>query len=171
MMRRPFRRHGQNDLYDVVRLHLRRLCRRVLNDRCRDGVEPPRPYLLVLALERYVQQQLWHLVYHHDYGEQRAPQRLRRTYLDGSRSGQGAIRSVAVSCARYALTTWSPDYITEMQRLGKLGGQISKRVPSWTEADLDRLATLEGLTVAQQAAQMGFSMSTVDRMRRALRQR
>lgn len=170
-MRRPFRRRGQNDLFDVVRLHLRRLCRRVLNDRSRDGLEPPNAYLLFLALERYVEQQLWPLVYHHDYGEQRAPQRLRSTHLDESRSGHGAIYSVALSTARYALSTWTPDYIHEMQRIGSVGGKISKRVPSWTDADLDALLALEGMTVAQQAVALNVSMSTIDRMRRALRQR
>lgn len=170
-MRRPFRRRGQNDLFDVVRLHLRRLCRRVLNDRFRDGLEPPAHDLLVQALERYTEQQLWPLVYHHDYGEQREPQRIRRTYLDESRSGKGAIESVAISSARYALTTWSPDYITEMQRLGKIGGKISKRKPAWTDDDLDALAKLEGQTVTQQAPQLGVSPSSIDRMRRALRAR
>ena len=170
-MRRPFRRRGQNDLFDVVRLHLRRLCRRVLNDRCRDGLEPPAHDLLVQALERYLEQQLWHLVYHHEYGEQREPQRLRRTYLDQSRSGLSAIESVARSSARYALSTWSPDYITEMQRLGRIGGRISKRKPAWTDDDLDALANLEGQTVTQQSAQLGVSPSSIDRMRRALRQR
>lgn len=123
------------------------------------------------ALERYLEQQCWHLVYHHEYGEQREPQRLRRTYLDQSRSGKGAIESVALSSARYALTTWSPDYITEMQRLGSVGGKISKRAPEWDDADLDALEALKGLTVAQQAVQLGVSHSTVDRMRRALRER
>lgn len=170
-MRRPSRRRGQSDLFDVVRLHLRRLCRRVLNDRGRDKAVLPDHDLLVLALERYLQQQCWHLVYHHDYGEQREPQRLRRTYLDESRSGLTAIESVARSSARYALDTWSPDYIHEMQRLGSVGGKISKRTPSWTDADLDALAALEGQTVAQQSAALNVSMSTIDRMRRALRKR
>lgn len=170
-MRRPSRRRGQNNLFDVVRLHLRRLCRRVLNDRCRDGLEPPQPYLLVLALERYVEQQLWHLVYHHDYGEQRAPQRLRSTYLDESRDGHGAIYSVALSTARYALSTWTPDYTHEMQRLGKIGGKISKRAPMWTDGDLVTLAALDGMTVSQQAVALDVSPSTIDRMRKALRSR
>ncbi|MFG6502515.1 helix-turn-helix domain-containing protein [Microbacterium sp. P05] len=170
-MRRPSRRRGQNDLFDVVRLHLRRLCRRVLNDRCRDGLEPPEHDLLVLALEGYLREQCWHLVYHHDYGEQRAPQRLRRTYLDESRSGLTAIESVARSSARYALDTWTPDYTREMQRIGSVGGKISKRKPTWTDIDLDLLALLDGLTVPEQAKHMGVSHSTIDRMRRALRAR
>lgn len=170
-MRRPSRRRGQSDLFDVVRLHLRRLCRRVLNDRCRDGLEPPQPYLLFLALERYLEQQCWHLVYHHDYGEQRAPQRLRSTYLDESRTGHGAIYSVALSAARYALSTWTPDYTHEMQRLGSIGGKIGKRKPMWTDDDLDTLASLAGQTKAQQAKHLGVSTSSIDRMRRALRDR
>jgi hypothetical protein len=125
----------------------------------------------VQALERYLEQQLWHLVYLQDYGEQRDPQRLRRTYLDESRSGMTAIESVARSCARYALNNWSPDYIIEMQRLGKIGGKIGKRKPSWTDDDLDALAALDGLTVPQQAKRMGVSMSGIDRMRRALKDR
>lgn len=123
------------------------------------------------ALERYLEQQLWHLVYLQDYGEQRDPQRVRRTYLDESRSGMTAIESVARSCARYALNNWSPDYIMEMQRLGKIGGKIGKRKPSWTADDLDALAALDGLTVPQQAKRMGVSMSSIDRMRRALKDR
>jgi hypothetical protein len=170
-MRRPFRRRGQRDLFDVVRLHLRRLCRRVLNDRCREGLEPPEPGLLVLALEGYLREQCWHLVYFQDYGEQRAPQRLRRTYMDETRSGLTAIESVARSCARYALSKWSPDYIREMQRIGSIGGRNGKRPPSWTADDLDGLVALEGLTVKQQAKLLGRSPSTIDRMRRALRER
>ncbi|KAA9131159.1 hypothetical protein [Microbacterium caowuchunii] len=166
-MRRPFRRRGQRELFDVVRLHLRRLCRRVLNDRCCNGLEPPDHDLLVLALERYLEQQCWHLVYFHDYGEQREPERVRRTYLDGER----AIECVALSCARYALDGWSPDYIREMQRIGGVGGKISKRPPKWTEADLDALAALARSTVRQQAVHLGFSESTIDRMRRARRER
>ncbi|MGS0560103.1 helix-turn-helix domain-containing protein [Microbacterium aurugineum] len=41
----------------------------------------------------------------------------------------------------------------------------------WTPADLDALAALKGMTVAQQAARLGVSPSTIDRMRRALRER
>ncbi len=126
--------------------------------------------LLVLALESYLREQCWHLVYFQDYGEQREPQRLRRTYLDESRSGLTAIESAARSSARYALESWSPDYITEMQRLGRVGGKISKRKPTWTDADLDALAALDGLTVSQQAKRMCVSMSSIDRMRRALQQ-
>lgn len=172
MMRRPFRRRGQKDLFDVVRLHLRRLCRRVLNDRCRDGQDPPEHDLLVLALERYLQQQCWHLVYHHDYGEQRAPQRVRRTYLDESRSGMTAIESVARSCARYALDKWSPEYIREMQRLGSVGGKIGKRKPTYDDADLDALAGLVDLPNMQARADaLGRSLRTTERMWKALQQR
>ncbi|MFK3678694.1 hypothetical protein ACI2IP_13260 [Microbacterium sp. NPDC090218] len=125
----------------------------------------------MLALERYVQEQCWHLVYHHDYGEQRAPQRLRRTYLDESRSGQGAIRSVAISSARYALDTWSPDYIREMQRLGSVGGKISKRPATWTDADLDRLSNLAHLpNMRARAEELGRSLRTTERMWSALQQ-
>lgn len=166
-MRRPARRRGQADLFDVVRLHLRRLCRRVLNDRCRDGLEPPSLDLLSAALEGYLREHCWHLVYFQDYGDVREPQRVRRAYLDGER----AVQSVARVSARYALETWSPDYIIEMQRRGRIGGRISKRGPDYTEADLDALQTLDGLTVVQQAKRMGKSKSTIDRMRRALKDR
>lgn len=166
-MRRPFRRRGQRELFDVVRLHLRRLCRRVLNDRCQDGLEPPSHDLLAEALERYLEQQCWHLVYFQDYGDVREPQRVRQTYLDGER----AIESGAWSCARYALDTWSPDWILEMRRRGAVGGRTSKRPPTWTDADLDALAALHSLTVKQQATRLGRSPSTIDRMRRALRER
>ncbi|MFF8187858.1 hypothetical protein ACF044_11445 [Microbacterium sp. NPDC016588] len=166
-MRRPFRRRGQRDLFDVVRLHLRRLCRRVLNDRCRDGMEPPSMDLLSTALEGYLREQCWHLVYFQDYGEVREPQRVRRTYLDGER----AVQSVARVSARYALETWSPDYIVEMQRRGRIGGRNSKRRPDYTDADLDTLQTLDDLTVVQQAKAMGKSKSSIDRMRRALKDR
>jgi hypothetical protein len=166
-IRKPFRRRGQRELFDVVRLHLRRLCRRVLNDRCRDGLKPPSDALLVAALERYLREQCWHLVYFQNYGDVREPCRVRRTYLDGER----AIESVAQSSARYALDTWSPDYMREMQRIGGIGGRNGKRPPTWTDADLDVLAALDGLTVAQQAKRLSRSPSTVDRMRRALRER
>ncbi len=106
-------------------------------------------------------------MYFQDYGDVREPQRIRRAYLDGER----AVQSVARVSARYALETWSPDYIIEMQRRGRIGGRISKRGPDYTEADLDALQTLNGLTVVQQAKRMGKSKSTIDRMRRALKDR
>lgn len=167
-MRRPTRRRGQRDLFDIVRLHLSRLCRRVLNDRCLRGHPLPSEAMLADAVETYVTTELHDLIYFHEYGEQREPQRVRRTYLDNSRD---AVEKVSASAAHYALSTWTPDFIADMQQLGSRGGRISKRKPAWNETDLDRLAAMNTMTVVQQAEAFGTSASTIDRMRRALRER
>lgn len=166
-MRRPIRRDNQRDLFDAVRVHLRRLCRRVLNDRALASQMPPSEALLQAALEAYLREQCWHLVYFQEPGEPRESSKVRRSYLDEAR----AIEAVARSSAAYALTQWRPDYIIEQQRRGRVGGRISKRLPTWTVADLDQLAQLDGLTVAEQAARLDRSTRTLERMRADLRGR
>lgn len=81
------------------------------------------------------------------------------------------VEEMAEAAAAAVLRDWSPDWIREQRERGRRGGQISKRAPKWDDDDLDALSHLEGQTVAQQAAHLGVSPSTVDRMRRALRAR
>lgn len=107
--------------------------------------------------------------------ERRVLERGRTFYPLYSNRGHGIstpdVETMAEAAAAAVLRDWSPDWIREMRERGRRGGQNSKRPPTWTTADLDTLASLEGVTVAEQAAKMGVSMSTIDRMRRALRQR
>lgn len=172
-MRKPRRRPKQDgdDLFDRVRLHLRRLTLRVLNDRYRRGVEHPHRDLLCLALDAYLRRECSDLLYHHDYGEQRDPARLRRTYLDQSGMGSTATERVAVYAADYSLEKWRPTFIDDAKANGAKGGGAGKRKCTWTDADLDLLQTLDTLTVAQQAERMGTSPRRMNRMRRALRDR
>lgn len=122
-----------------MRLHLRKLCRRVLNDRALGSQQPPWEAPLQAALECYVRGELSDLVYFQEPGEPRESSKLRSTYLDQTR----AVEAVARSSAAYALAHWTPDYIVERQHRGQVGGRISKRPPSWTDEDLDHLSTAE----------------------------
>lgn len=82
------------------------------------------------------------------------------------------IETMADAAATAVLRDWSPDWIREMRARGATGGRNSKSPgPTWTDADLDALAALDGMTVSQQAVALDVSPSTIDRMRRALRQR
>lgn len=51
---------------------------------------------------------------------------------------------------------------------GRKGGQKSKRKPSWTDADLDQLAQLDGMSQNEKSQALGVSVSTLYRMGRAL---
>ncbi|WP_431072100.1 hypothetical protein [Microbacterium phyllosphaerae] len=110
-----------------------------------------------------------------DLFERRVLERGRTFYPLYSNRGRGIstpdVETMAEAAATAVLRDWSPDWIREMRERGRRGGKKSKRPPTWTNEDLDRLASLEGMTVAEQASEMSVSMSTVDRMRRALRQR
>lgn len=81
------------------------------------------------------------------------------------------VEQMADAASTAVLRDWSPTWIREQRERGRRGGQFSKRKPTWTDADLDALAVLEGMTVTEQARTLGVSMSTIDRMRRALRER
>lgn len=165
----PRHRKGMSSpMFDVVNLHLRRLARRALNDRAMRGeVAPPAAALLAGALAEYVRTECAAVLYFQEDGEPRASSRERRAWIDGSR----AIDAVAWSAACYALARWSPEYIRTMQERGRRGGRCSKRSPTWSDADLDALAALTGLTVSAQAVRLGRSARTVERMRRAVRDR
>ncbi|MFD7872434.1 hypothetical protein ACFV3I_18270 [Microbacterium sp. NPDC059771] len=82
------------------------------------------------------------------------------------------IETMADAAATAVLRDWSPDWIREMRARGATGGRRSKSPgPTWTDDDLDQLASLHGQTKAQQSIALGVSQSTIDRMRRALRER
>jgi hypothetical protein len=165
-MRRPAvaTRQERRTGYDRVSLHLRRLARRVLNDR---GPDTPELGTLRAALEAYVFSQLEHFIIRDEPGDPRAL-RLQRHAMLGD---EAAVYRVARAAARYTLGTWSADYIAEQRRRGAAGGRSSRRGSTWTAAQLDALATLQGLTVEQQAAELKLAPAMVKRMRSALRQR
>lgn len=75
------------------------------------------------------------------------------------------------AAATAVLRDWNPEWIREQRERGRRGGKISKRAPMWADDNLDTLASLHGQTKAQQAKHLGVSTSTVDRMRKALRER
>lgn len=170
-MRRPHRARRRRSLFDVVNLHLRRLSTRALNDRHLRGETTPTIETLAEALESYVRADLRALILGFEPGEQPHPHRVRRTYLDESRSGMGAVRAVAMSAATYSVLSWSAQWIEQRQRWGAKGGRISKRTKTWGDSDLDRLAELGHLTITEQATELGRGASTVKRMRKALQDR
>lgn len=82
------------------------------------------------------------------------------------------IEAMANAAATAVLRDWSPDWIRKTREWGATGGRKSRpSEPIYSDADLNALEALKGLTVPQQAVQLGVSHSTVDRMRRALRER
>ncbi|MEV7633615.1 hypothetical protein AB0N64_14545 [Microbacterium sp. NPDC089318] len=150
-----------------MRKHLRDVARNALNDLHLAGRPVPTVDALADALAAYVWDECEHLVHIQAPGEPRRTGRERDRMLNGAE----AVERVARNAAAYRLDRWSPDYIAEMQRLGGIGGQRSRRGPTWTDADLDALAALDGLTVDEQAVRLDMRPSMIKRMRRALADR
>lgn len=96
---------------------------------------------------------------------------------DGRNAGlsTSTVDRLAEQAASAVLRDWSiqktKTYKADAARRGRVGGMKSKRTRTWTDADLDVLALLTGLTVPQQADAMGRSASTIDRMRSDLKKR
>lgn len=107
--------------------------------------------------------------------ERRVLERGRTFYPLYSNRGHGIstpdVETMAENAATAVLRDWNPEWIREQRERGRRGGKISKRLPEYDDADLDALAALRGLTVAQQAVALSVSPSSIDRMRRALRNR
>lgn len=82
-----------------------------------------------------------------------------------------AADKLAEDAAVHVLRDWSPSWLDAQRERGRRGGQRSRRGPTWTLADLDALAALDGLTVDEQAARLGKSPASIKRMRHALRDR
>lgn len=147
--------------------HLMVVGYRALNDMSLAGyLLPPDEESFAEALIEYVHRHLGHLI------EVRAPgedspsgfMKWEAIYLDG------LDRLVEVTTTNL-LGDWEPDWIHERVEAGRRGGKRSRRGPTWSAADLDRLTALHGLTVAQQAEQLRRTPRTVERMRKALRDR
>lgn len=65
--------------------------------------------------------------------------------------------------AQFACAVWSPTFYARQAARGRKGGLKSKRKPTYTRADFERV---QGLTVAEAAQVLRTSESTVKRMRR-----
>lgn len=167
-LRRPARpnRYGHAPLFGRMKFHLRKLARRALNDLSKTGQPIPSCEALADALAAYVWEQHTVLVFIREPGE--GPLGLQGPrWLDGD----GAVRRVAWSAARYTLEGWTPDYIQQQQARGAKGGRNSRRGPTKTTGSgLARLRELDGLTVAQLAVAMGMSESSVKRLRKQERE-
>ncbi|KTS03575.1 hypothetical protein [Microbacterium testaceum] len=105
--------------------------------------------------------------------ERRVRERARTFYPLYSNRGHGIsladVESMADDAAAAVLQDWSPNWILKMRERGATGGRNSPGPgPVWGDDDLDRLAAMDGLTIAQQSITLGVSMSTISRMRRAL---
>lgn len=149
-------------MFRRTKFHLRRLARRALNDLAKTGHPVPELADLAEALAALVWDDYSELVYVREPGGEPLG-RMGPRWLDGD----DAVRRVAASAARYALSNWTPDYIEERQRRGAKGGRNSRRGPSKaTQANLARLIELGDLTVAQQVAETGLTESTVKRLRK-----
>lgn len=167
-IRRPSvaKREERRSGFDRVNLHMRRLSRRVLNDRTLNGAPIPDHETLRLAMHEYITTELGHFLVHREPGSTAATPPIQHARLVDAASDR-----LARSAASYVLRSWSPDYIAEQRRRGAVGGRASRRRPTWTPGQLADLQALEGLTVAQQAAQLGLNSATIKRMRSTLRQR
>lgn len=113
-----------------------------------------------------------------DLFERRVRERAKTYDTYYSNRGHGIsfadIETMADAAATSVLRDWSPDWIRKTREWGATGGRKSR--PSEpghadSDADLDALAVLKGMTVAQQAVALNVSPSSIDRMRRALRNR
>jgi hypothetical protein len=155
------RKRGERSTFKRVRFHLRRLARRTLNDLAKAGHPIPERSALTDALAAYVSAELSRLVYIREPGGSSLGRQGFR-YLNGD----GAVRRVAASAARYTLEHWSADYMAEVQRRASLGGQRSRRGPSKATADnLAALAAMhDGLTHQQRADALQVSLSTEKRL-------
>jgi len=165
-MRTPTMPRSTSDssMFARTRSHLRKLARRALNDRAKAGHDAPPVDALAEALAAYVQHVAPHVVLDVAPGDPRPSSREQHARLTPE-----AVERVTQSAARYVLDRWSADYIAEQQRRGGVGGSRSRRGPTWTAEDLDALAKLDGLTVAEQAARLERPERTIKRMRRALK--
>lgn len=168
VLRVPNVRKSNTDsgVFDRVRLHLRRLARRTLNDLAKADMRIPDEAALTAALAAYVRDQCSGVVRMREPGMPSLSSRERRLYLDGA----DAVDRVALSAARYAIEGWTPDYILERQRRGAKGGKVSKR-PTARLALLDSLEGMADLTPQKQAAELGVSRATLFRMKADLRER
>ncbi len=84
----------------------------------------------------------------------------------------GDIETMADAAAASVLRDWSPNWIRKTREWGATGGRKSRpSEPAYSDADLDALAALHGQTKAQQSIALDVSQSTIDRMRKALRDR
>lgn len=149
---------------------LRHLCRvglRALNDVALAGaLVPPDETTLAEALDIYLDRHVAHLFWFPAPGDA-----ARTRFEKWSSIDLDARERLVDYAARAILDTWGPDWIADRRERGRRGGQTSRRGATWTFDDLDRLACLDGLTIAQQAEELDVSRSTIDRMRRALRDR
>jgi hypothetical protein len=127
---------------------------RILNDLQGVGLAPPaHTALLDLFLDRILDRaRVWHPLDGHGHG----------LVLDDA-------HKLADTAAAATLRDWSADYIEQQRRRGAAGGRASRRGPTWTPQQLADLQALDGLTVGQQALQLGLNSSKVKRMRAEIR--
>ena len=149
--------------YAAARRYLVRLALRALNDVTGEGLDLPTALELERALDAHVSQQLRFLIRTQAPGEPSPSGFERWAYLDS----EGADR-VARDSARAALSEWDASWIEHQRELGRQGGRISKRPPTWDDESLLVLSLLEGMTLAQQAEILNQSERTVSRMRALL---
>lgn len=153
-------------LWERMRFYLRKLLRRTLNDLAKAGQAIPSARELRDTVEEFIYGEFGKLVYEQVPGDQRASSRRRDLFLDGHDAVIRLVRDVVA----YTKKRWKPAWITRAVAAGRSGGTKSRRGPTWTDEDLDVLAGLSG-TVKEQAFLLGRSVSTVNRMRRALKER
>jgi hypothetical protein len=161
MIRRPSvaKREERRTGFDRVNLHMRRLGRRVLNDRTLTGTPIPDADTLREAMHEYITTELGHFLVHREPGSPAATPPIQHARLVDA-----ATDRLARSAASYVLRTWSADYIEEQRRRGAAGGRASRRGPTWSPDQLADLQALDGLTVEQQAVRLGLNVSMVKRM-------
>lgn len=142
-------RRGASYYGDVWR-YLQRWAYRILNDLAAEGYSSTSHHDLAALFRARLEQRaaLWH------------PYDGRGPGLNGE-----TIAEMADTAASAALRDWTPTYRQQQAERGRIGGSRSRRGPTWTAEDLDALADLDGLTVAEQAERTGKSPATIKRMR------
>lgn len=158
--------HAGDRLWERMRFFLRRLLRRTLNDLAKAKQVIPSARDLRDAVEGFIYGEYGTLVYEQEPGEQRRSAKQRDLLLDGHEAVIRLVRNVVA----YTKKRWKPAWITRAVEAGRSGGTKSRRGPTWTDEDLAELANLDGKTVKEQAFLLGRSASTINRMRRALKE-
>lgn len=159
---------GRKSGFSRMRRYLNRLGTRALNDLARRGHAHPTVEQLNAAFDVIVQERLskFEKSSAHSGGER--PSKFEKwAYVD-----EAGVERLTELCAAETIRDWDPDFLKVAALRGRVGGTRSRRAPLWlTDGSLEKLAALDGETVAEQARALKLSTATIERMRRYLRER
>ena len=161
---------GRNEAggYRTVCRYLAKLGYRALNDLTGAGYALPTEHDLTEAYGVIVDERLSEFVKSSAGSSGERPSKFEKwAYLDAAN-----FERLTTNMARSSIEHFDPDVRQLAARRGAIGGTRSRRAPLWlADGSLEKLAALEGETVAVQARALKLSTATVERMRRHLRER